>query len=280
MNTISFIILAILAASIALMARSARRAQRLARREVDFVAGVSHELRTPLAVIKSAAWSLTRGVIRDEDQIKRYSELIGEESDRLIEMIEQALEFAGARSGRTKLELQPVRVHEIIDDVLAASQPLFGEKGFQVEREIANDLPRVMADSQALSRALRNLIDNAMKYSGESRWIRVRAQATGGGKKAEVRISVIDRGLGIPTEELKYIFEPFWRGYKAVSAQVHGNGLGLNLVRTIIKAHGGGVSVQSEPGRGSSFTLTMPAIAKTDTQPATVSSRLDTGATS
>jgi signal transduction histidine kinase len=277
---ISFSILALLAVSIALMVQSSRRAQRLARREMDFVAGVSHELRTPLAVIKSAAWSLTRGVIREEEQIKRYSELIGKESDRLIEMIEQVLEFAGARSGRQKLELQPVSVREMIDNVLAASQPLFGERGFQIEMEIANDLPRVMADSQALSRVLRNLIDNAMKYSGENRWIRVRAQATGGGKKAEVQITVTDRGLGIPAEDLKYIFEPFWRGDEAASAQIHGNGLGLNLVRTIIKAHGGGVSVRSEPGRGSSFTLSLPAIARTDAQPSPAPSYLDTGATS
>src|SRR4030095_1298138 len=185
----------------------ARRAERLARQQMDLVAGVSHELRTPLTVIKSAAWSLTRGVIREEEQIKRYSELIGKESDRLIEMIEQVLEFAGARSGRQKLELQPVSVREMIDNVLAASQPLFGERGFQIEMEIANDLPRVMADSQALSRVLRNLIDNAMKYSGETRCIRVRAQATGGGKKPEVQITVTDRGRGIPAEDLKYIFE-------------------------------------------------------------------------
>src|SRR5215475_633973 len=121
---ISFGILALLAVSIALMAHLARRAQRLARREMDFVAGVSHELRTPLAVIKSAAWSLTRGVVKDPEQIRRYSELIGKESDRLIEMIEQALEFAGARSGRQKLELQLVSVNELIDNVLASSQPL------------------------------------------------------------------------------------------------------------------------------------------------------------
>jgi len=277
---ISFGVLALMAVSIALMIQSARRAQRLARREMDFVAGVSHELRTPLAVIKSAAWSLTRGVIREEEQIRRYSELIGKESDRLIEMIEQVLEFAGARSGRQKLELQPVSVHEVIDNVLATSQPLFGERGFQIDREIANDLPRVMADPQALSRALRNLIDNAMKYSGESRWISVRAQGAGGGKKDEVQISVIDRGLGIPANDQKYIFEPFWRGDEAASAQIHGNGLGLNLVRTIIKAHGGGVSVRSEPGRGSSFTMTLPAIAETDARPATAPSYLDTGATS
>jgi len=279
---VSFSILALLAVSVGLVLQSARRAQRLARREMDFVAGVSHELRTPLAVIKSAAWSLTRGVIRDPEQIKRYSALIGKESDRLIEMVEHVLEFGGARSGRHKLELQPVSAGELIDNVLASSQPLLNEGGFQIEKEVAPDLPRVMADAPALARALRNLIDNAMKYSGENRWIGLRARAisSGAGGKTEVRITVSDRGLGIPDEDLKYIFEPFWRGSEATTAQIHGNGLGLNLVKTIINEHGAAVSVQSAPGRGTSFTLTLPAIARTDTQPAAVTSRLDTGAAS
>jgi signal transduction histidine kinase len=246
---------------------------------MDFVAGVSHELRTPLAVIKSAAWSLTRGVVKDPDQIKRYSDLIGKESDRLIEMIEQVLEFAGARSGGYKLEMQPVSVNELIDGVLASSQPLLSEGGFQIEKEIAPDLPRVMADATALSGALRNLIDNAMKYSGENRWIGVRATGADGGKKNEIRITVTDHGIGIPADELKYIFEPFWRGAETTSAQIHGAGLGLNLVKNIINAHGGGVSVRSAPGRGSSFTLTLPAIARTASQAATAASYLDTGAT-
>ncbi|MGH9755413.1 MAG: sensor histidine kinase [Blastocatellia bacterium] len=275
---VSFSILALLAVSVALVLQLSRRAQRLARREMNFVAGVSHELRTPLAVIKSAAWNLTRGVIRDEEQIKRYSALIGKESDRLIEMVEQVLEFAGARSGRQKLELQPVSVSELIDGVLASSQPLLSEGDFQIEKEIAPDLPRVMADASALARALRNLIDNAMKYSGENRWIRVRAQATTAAA-AEVRITVSDHGLGIPAQDLKYIFEPFWRGGEAATSQIHGNGLGLNLVKTIINEHGGAVSVESAPGRGTSFTLTLPGIARTDTQPAIVTSYLDTGAT-
>src|SRR5262245_10678718 len=137
-----------------------------------------------------------------------------------------------------------------------------------------------MADVPALSRALRNLIDNAMKYSGESRWIGVRAQSIISGGTAEVQITVSDRGLGIPAEDLKYIFEPFWRGSEATAAQIHGNGLGLNLVKIIINAHGGDIRVQSEPGRGSSFTLTLPAIAQADPHPATATSYLDTVATS
>lgn len=257
---ISFGILAILGASVALMMISARRAQALARRQLDFVAGVSHELRTPLAVIKSAAWSLTRGVVKDPSGIKRYSELIGTESDRLIDMIEQVLEYAGAHSGNQKLELQPTDVSHLIDEVLAAAQPLLTEGGFEVEKRISPDLPLVLAQGSALSRALRNLIDNAMKYSGDSRWIGVVAELSGGPGKGEVRISINDRGPGIPASEMSHIFDPFWRGSQATAAQIHGNGLGLNLVKTIVEAHEGGVSVKSTPGNGSSFSIVLPAL--------------------
>lgn len=274
---ISFGILLVLAASVALMMQSAQRAHRLARQQMDFVAGVSHELRTPLAVIKSAAWSLTRGVVREEEQIKRYSTLIGKESDRLIEMIEQVLEFAGAQSGRQKFELQPVSISELIENVLAAAQPLLGEGGFQVEKTVVTDLPPVLADAAALSRALRNLLDNAMKYSGDSRWLGVQAKLSGSGRKPEIQISISDRGIGIPAEEQKYIFDPFWRGSEATTAQIHGNGLGLNLVKNIVLAHGGQISVQSQPGQGSTFTVSLPALAQTEMHPAAMHSTLDAG---
>ncbi len=251
---VNFGILALLAASVALLLLSARRAQRLATQQMDFVASVSHELRTPLAVIKSAAWSLQRGVAREPEQIKQYSGLIGKESDRLIEMIEQILEFAGA--DRRKYELQPTSVNELIENVIGAAQPLIAEGSFELELNVAPRLPDIAADSAALARALRNLIDNAMKYGGDARWLSVTAQR----EKSEIQITVRDRGLGIPADELKNIFEPFWRGAEATSSQIRGNGLGLNLVCTIVQAHGGRVSVESKVGQGSAFTLHLPAL--------------------
>ena len=259
---VNFGILALLAASVGLLLLSARRAQRLAGQQMDFVANVSHELRTPLAVIKSAAWSLQRGVAREPEQIKQYSGLIGKESDRLIEMIEQILEFAGA--DRRKYELQPTRVSGLIENVIAAAQPLIDEGGYEFELNIAPHLPDIAADQAALTRALRNLIDNAMKYGGDARWLSVTAQS----HQNEIQITVRDHGLGIPATELKDIFEPFWRGSEATSAQIRGNGLGLNLVRTIAQAHGGRVSVESKVGQGSAFTLHLPALTEPLIQPA------------
>jgi signal transduction histidine kinase len=256
---LSFGIVAMLAVSVVLMSLSSRRAQRLARQQIEFVAGVSHELRTPLAVIRSAGENLADGVIRDNEQIKRYGKLIRDEGRRLTEMVEQVLEFAGTQSGRRKYELSPTSVSDLIERALAAAQPLAAEGGFEIEKRLAPALPEVMADGPALTRALQNLLSNAMKYSGESRWIGISARSASNGKGAEVQITIEDKGLGIPAAELSHIFEPFYRGTEVVAAQIHGNGLGLSLVKSIVEAHGGSVSVRSSPGRGSSFTVTLPA---------------------
>jgi signal transduction histidine kinase len=256
---LSFGIMALLTVSVALMMLSSRRAQRLARQQIEFVAGVSHELRTPLAVIRSAGENLADGVIRDNDQIKRYGKLIRDEGRRLTDMVEQALEFAGAQSGRQKYELHPTSVSELFDRANSAIRSLIDEGGFELDQWLQPGLPDVLADGPALARALQNLLSNAMKYSGSSRWIGLKAQAVNGAKGSEIQITVEDRGLGISSGERPHIFEPFYRGSEVVAAQIHGNGLGLSLVKSIVEAHGGSVSVRSNPGRGSAFTITLPA---------------------
>jgi signal transduction histidine kinase len=253
-------ILLLLVSSIGLLMLSVRRAKKLAQQQMDFVAGVSHELRTPLAVIDSAGYNLTKGVIKDPQRIAHYGALIRKETRRLQEMVEQILEFAGVQSGKQKYELHPTNVNQVITDVLSASQPLLAEGGFQLETDIAPDLPAVLADSPALARALQNLLNNAMKYGGESRWIGVNAQASA--QTGEVRITVADRGLGISAEDQRHIFEPFYRGSEVKAAQIHGNGLGLSLVKNIVTAHNGRITVESAEGKGSQFTITLPALAE------------------
>ncbi|MBS1806838.1 MAG: HAMP domain-containing histidine kinase [Acidobacteria bacterium] len=259
---ISSSVLLLLISSIGLLMMSVRRAKKLAQQQMDFVAGVSHELRTPLAVIDSAGYNLTRGVIKDPQRVAHYGALIRKETRRLQEMVEQILEFAGVQSGKQKYELHPTNVNQVINDVLSSSQPLLAEGEFQLETNIAPDLPAVMADSSALARALQNLLNNAMKYGGEKRWIGLKADLVKNGATKEVQLTVSDRGIGISAEDQRHIFEPFYRGSEVKAAQIHGNGLGLSLVKNIVTAHNGSIRVESTEGQGSTFTLSFPAIAE------------------
>jgi signal transduction histidine kinase len=257
---ISFGILLLLGASVGFIMLSSRRAQRLATQQMEFVAGVSHELRTPLAVICSAAENLADGVIDNRDQIKRYGGLIRDEGRRLTGMVEQVLEFAGAQSGRKNYELRPTDLTQVIEDAITACRMQLAEGGFEIERKIAAHLPMVKADAAALSRAIQNLLSNAMKYNGESRWIGLSAEPVKTANGAEVQIGVSDRGFGVAPSEHDRIFEPFYRGKEAQAAQIRGNGLGLSLVKHIIAAHGGRVSVESKVGQGSVFILHLPIL--------------------
>jgi len=268
---ISFSILLLLAASVSLLFVSSQRARRLAQQQMDFVAGISHELHTPIAVIDSAGYNLAKGVMKSPEQIKKYGLLIRQETRQLTEIVEQVLEFAGVQSHRQRYDLLPVSVNRLIEDVFASSQPLLDEGGFQVEKELPPDLPVVMADALALSRAIQNLLNNAMKYGGESRWIGLQAEAVNQGREPFVRITVSDHGLGITAEDLPHIFQPFYRGNEAKAAQIRGNGLGLSLVKNIIEAHGGSVSVISRQGAGSAFTLSLPATVSASPEPSAVS---------
>jgi signal transduction histidine kinase len=256
---VSFGILLLLGASIALLVAAARRSQRLARQQMEFVAGVTHELRTPLAVIRSAGENLADGLVSEEGQVRRYGALVRDEGRRLTEMVEQALEMAGADSGR-EAPRGPVDLESLVADLLRGEGTELRASGFRVESAVPDDLPRVMGDAAALRRALRNLLDNALKYGGEARWIGLRAGVAGGIGRPEVWISVEDHGLGIDAEDLPHLFDPFYRGQRARSGSIHGSGLGLSLVRRIVEAHGGRLTVESDAGRGTRFTMSLPAL--------------------
>ncbi len=253
---ISFSILILLAISMGMVLISTRRAESLAKQQMEFVAGVSHELRTPLAVICSAGENLADGVVSNFDQVKRYGGLVKSEGRRLSEMVEQILEFAGWQSHRKTYNLQPTSVEEVINNSIFACKTLITETNFQVTTSIDNDLPLVTADRAALQRAVQNLITNAVKYSKQSNELQILASFHS--KNSQVEIKVIDKGIGISPKELPHIFEPFYRGKEAVDAQIHGSGLGLSLVKQIVTACGGKITVSSVVNQGSTFVIYLP----------------------
>lgn len=261
---ISLGILALLAITSGLMVLATQRAQRLARLQIELVAGVTHELHTPLTAIRSAGQNLADGVVADPAQVRRYGALIEGEGRRLSDMVGQALEFAGIQSGRRVYHPRRVEVEELVDGTLADCRWRLQEKRVEVEREVEPGLPPVLVDPAALRRAVANLVENAVKYGGRPGWIGVRARRSvisGGGGGGGVEITVADRGPGIRKEDLPHLFEPFFRGRDAATGGIPGSGLGLSLVRHIAEAHGGRVTVTTEMGKGSAFTLVLPAAA-------------------
>jgi signal transduction histidine kinase len=251
-------ILLLLTFSVGLLALTSRRAQRLARQQMEFVAGVSHELRTPVAVIQSAAENLSHGVVDSGDRVRQYGTTVAKEARRLGEMIERVLQYAGMASQRGLSSNVSVAPAEIVDSAVEAAGPWLA--GAHVERTLAPNLPSVLGDPTALSSALHNLITNAVKYGGPTGWVGIRAELVSeSGRRDEIQIAVEDRGAGIAKADLPHVFEPFYRGTNAIGQQVRGSGVGLSIVRSIAVAHGGRVTVSTRPGIGSVFTIHLPA---------------------
>ncbi len=259
---LSFGILGILAAGVVLVVVNARRAEHLAARQLDFVATVSHELRTPLAVIRSAAQNLAAGVVTDPAQARRYGELIEADGRRLTDMVEEVLTYAGLSGSRQLRAARSIDVAAIVRDVVASCRPLIEAGGCAADVDAdGQGLPPVVADEAAIRRAVHNLVTNAVRYGADGGWIGVSARRVVTRGRGAVQIVVQDRGHGIDADDLAHVFEPFYRGRYAIDHQIHGNGLGLSLVKRIAEAHGGRVTVRSEPGHGATFTLHLPAAA-------------------
>lgn len=252
---VSTSVMALLGVSVGFLIVTTRRAQELARQQMEFVAAVSHELRTPLAVIRSAADNLAEGVVQDHPQVRRYGDLVRVEGRRLSEMVEQILELAGIQSGQRSFALRPVPVLPLLHDVVRASSTLIDDAGIDVEFDIPETLPPVLGEEAALRRVFQNLVGNAIKYGATGRWMGIAARHDG----REVVISVADRGIGIPAAEHSRIFDAFYRAPNVVDLQIQGAGLGLSLVQRIVEAHGGRINVRSAEGSGSEFTVRLPA---------------------
>jgi signal transduction histidine kinase len=261
---VGFGVLLVLALTMAIVLIAAHRAQRLAQLQMDFVTGVSHELRTPLAVISSAAENIADGVVEDKQQVAKYGEAIRNQAKQLIQLVEQVLRFASTQQPRANLDLRAVPVSEVVGSAIEATSTLVSQAGMILERRVDPGSPLVLADAGALSQCLQNLITNAVKYGSDGDWIGITAGACHGpAGTAEVRMSVSDHGRGIEDDVMKHIFDPFYRGPSVAGSRVHGSGLGLALVKRFVEAMSGRVTVESEVGKGSEFSIYLPVAGKT-----------------
>jgi signal transduction histidine kinase len=151
-------------------------------------------------------------------------------------------------------------MNEIVVSVLEQAKPMITKAGVSVETCFAPDLPLVSVDVSALSQAIQNLIQNAVKYSGESRWLAIRTEKIESKRGAEVQVVVEDRGIGIGQDDLPHIFEPFYRSRAANAAQIHGTGLGLFMAREAVASMGGRIAAESSPGKRTAFAIQLPAL--------------------
>ncbi|MGC3988473.1 MAG: HAMP domain-containing sensor histidine kinase [Chthoniobacteraceae bacterium] len=243
--------------------RHTRRSRELAAAQMNFVANVSHELRTPLTVIRGAAYNLTRGVIRDPARVEQYARLIVQHAEQLGEMVEQVLALAGASSSRGIGKFHPVAIAEVLHEAIAVTAQDVQASGNIVEFQPPGAFPKIAADATALGRVFQNLITNAAKHgtpaAGNGRiLITARVQDEKAGRWVEIRVR--DHGPGIPESERAQIFSPFYRGTLAREKQTRGSGLGLNLVREIVQAHRGRVTIEETPGGGATFLVRLPAM--------------------
>jgi len=231
-----------------------RRESEMARLKSDFVANVSHDLKTPLSLIRMFAETLEMNRVADEPTRREYYGVITRESERLTRLIDNVLDFSRIEGGRQRYDIFPGAVEPLVQEVLEAFRYPLAQQGFTVDVDIEPDLPDVPLDAAATKQALANLVDNAIKYSGERRCLSVTARLAGD----EMTLAVADRGIGIAPSETRRIFEKFYRIGRSETQGRRGSGVGLALVKHIVEAHGGRVSVDSRAGEGSCFTLHLP----------------------
>jgi signal transduction histidine kinase len=226
----------------------------LARLQSDFVSTVSHEFKSPLTAVRQAAEALQTGRVPSEEKRQKYYDLLLEQSERLSLLINRVLDFARMDSGQHTFDRKPVDLGHFLEGQVAEGQQRFGHQGFVVRCEIDSPLSAVAVDAGALAQALTNLIDNAIKYSGDSREVVVRGSTEDG----MAVIAVQDFGVGLDPKEGARVFERFYRGGDELTRSARGTGLGLTLVKQIVEGHGGSIVVESELGHGSTFTIRLP----------------------
>lgn len=253
--SLSILLTGLLVAALALALRTAAREMRLSQMKSDFVSNVSHELRTPLSSIRVFGEFFRLGWIEDAQKVRECGEYIESESRRLTQLINNILDFSTIESAQKTYEFEKTDLVELIDEALKTFEVPLKQRGIIVVFEDSNtDLPPVLIDREAVTQAFMNLLDNAVKYSGNGNRILIKVWED----NSSLKVSVTDHGIGIPPEEQKLIFEKFYRVGTGLVHDIKGSGLGLAIVDHIVKAHAGDITVESEPGQGSTFVIRLP----------------------
>lgn len=259
------VILVVLAAGLVLLGtlfttRFSLRQMELSRVKSHFVSNITHELKTPLAAIRLYTETLQQGRVRDGAEAERFLGIIHKETGRLTALINNILDFARIEDGRRRYRFASASVGEIVRDVVDTYAYQLRSKGFDVQLDVAGDLPPVLVDRDALGQAVLNLLDNAAKYSRDVKHVVVSVHREDGVSlpDGEIVVRVRDLGIGIQGAEQERIFEAFYRVEKGLEHDVKGSGLGLAVVKHVAEAHGGRVEVESRPDEGSTFTLRIP----------------------
>jgi signal transduction histidine kinase len=244
----------VMAGGVFFVAGAAAREVRVAELKSNFVASVSHDLKTPLALIQLFAETLELGRVRSAERAQEYYRVINGEARKLTRLIENILDFSKMEAGLRPYRVAPCDVGELTRQVVESMGSQFTQGHFHVHTSVDPALPHVLVDCDAAEQALENVLTNAIKYSGDAREIEVKVGRTGG----HVCVSVTDHGIGIARREQKRIFRKFYRVNSGLSGGPQGCGLGLAIVDHTMRGHGGFVNVESEPDRGSTFTLHFP----------------------
>jgi signal transduction histidine kinase len=229
----------------------------VAKLKSDFVSNVSHELRTPLALIRLYAETLELGRINTREKKHQYYRIIRKESERLTALINNILDFSRIEAGRKEYEFRDTDIADLVRNTLDSYRYQIEQQGFELEEAIDTELPAVRIDREAIARALVNLVNNALKYSKDEKYIGVKLYRDNGA----VKLEVADHGIGIARRDQSKIFEKFYRAGDPLVHNTKGSGLGLSLVRHITEAHGGAIEVESSPGAGSKFIMSLPLMA-------------------
>ena len=248
------LVLVFLLGGIALTIRATDREARLAQAKSNFVANVSHELKTPLSLLSLFSEILELGRVKNEEKKIEYYRIIRHESLRLNKMIDNILDFSKIEAGRKTYNFADGNMAEVIENVLSSYRYQIFNSGFDVQTNLKPDLPPVSIDRDAMAQAISNLLDNAIKYSGEVKQLSITTETV----QSDLSIEIADHGVGIPRAEQAKIFEKFYRVGNGLVHDVKGSGLGLSLVKHIIEAHRGTISVESDVGKGTRFTILLP----------------------